>query len=456
MPKEHTVCTDPFDMILADATGDCAADVVLVTTAPVLDNEDIVSYHADIFTSIVSVRTDTASRVYQHSQSVHLHTGSRGSLSFLSMIDANLNANLDIMYGVLDTETGVEEIRVIHQVTETVCNDVDSGEDCRAKADMCSTNVEDVMYEEYPRVEGTSLPASITVTPFPLDPGDGRVCHLQGRERRSGVYANTPARMTYLDIQFTRQQTVMLPAVCTSGDSAPVDTLILLLALVCDQAGLESGQCSVAHNPSTQSLLKANVYLAPPSPSHPLDLGAMAGVTGAMNAAFAEVQASISSAGVGVVVNTRTEAGAGLTLLASPYGTEGFFLKGTPLNGKCIDVCASGETQPETPPYGVSYPGATLKYVTADMSNQPQVGIGNSLPASSYNALSTPYVYFGIGRVAQYIDQFYVGINYASTPTKTKSHGSQAVWHAFSGIVPNSLTVAIPYPPNNPDKWEIQ
>ena len=108
-------------------------------------------------------------------------------------------------------------------------------------------------------------------------------------------------------------------------------------------------------------------------------------------------------------------------------------------------------------PFGVSYSGATYKYTLLDANEQRAAAQGlclivecfpqtltrfqvAQLPQTAYQALLTPYSYFGLGRTNNYIENLFVG--------STKKSDDRFI--NMEGVVPNSKVVI--YPPSRDDQ----
>lgn len=119
---------------------------------------------------------------------------------------------------------------------------------------------------------------------------------------------------------------------------------------------------------------------------------------------------------------------------------DAFFLKAIVLNGACESgLCKTPNGSYH--PFGVSYSGATYKYTVLDTSGQRSAAEVAQLPQTSYQALLTPYVYFGLGRTNNYIENLFVG--------STKHSAEHFI--NMEGVIPNSKVVIIP--PVEGDAW---
>jgi integrin alpha FG-GAP repeat containing protein 1 len=122
---------------------------------------------------------------------------------------------------------------------------------------------------------------------------------------------------------------------------------------------------------------------------------------------------------------------------------DAFFLKTVGLNGICPAWCSDGPTFPDPKPYGVNMVGVTTKFVVTELDGSVSTATGVQLPQLGGNNLASPYAYFGLGRTNNYLEYFYMGF----------SNGETREWN---GLIPNSQVIALPYPPNSPDDWELE
>jgi len=122
-------------------------------------------------------------------------------------------------------------------------------------------------------------------------------------------------------------------------------------------------------------------------------------------------------------------------------------LKAVGLNGVCPAWCSPTPKFPDPKPYGVNFRGGIFKFTITDLSGTTHLAVGVQLPQSSYLALNTPYVLFGLGRTSNYIEEFFYGV-----PLNQETHF--AYW--TGSTIPNSQVVAIPYKPSEPAGWTLE
>jgi integrin alpha FG-GAP repeat containing protein 1 len=91
-----------------------------------------------------------------------------------------------------------------------------------------------------------------------------------------------------------------------------------------------------------------------------------------------------------------------------------------------------------TQPSGASTSGVSYKYTILDTSGRRSAAHVPQLPQTSYQALCTPYAFFGLGRTNNYIENLFAGA----------AHGRVA---ALEMVIPNSKLVI--NPGTTPDEW---
>lgn len=89
-------------------------------------------------------------------------------------------------------------------------------------------------------------------------------------------------------------------------------------------------------------------------------------------------------------------------------------------------------------PSGASTSGVSYKYTILDTSGRRSAAQVPQLPQTSYQALNTPYAFFGLGRTNNYIENLFAGA----------AHGRVA---ALEMVIPNSKLVI--NPGATPEEW---
>jgi len=126
---------------------------------------------------------------------------------------------------------------------------------------------------------------------------------------------------------------------------------------------------------------------------------------------------------------------------------DAFFMKTITLNGACSSICSYRNEKYS--PFGVNYIGSTFKFTVIDLVGQKRANQVAQLPQSNYNALQTPYCLFGLGRTNSYMEELFVGVS-----RRTQKH-----YNIYSGMIPNSQLIIIPYQQDNngdTSTWELK
>lgn len=135
----------------------------------------------------------------------------------------------------------------------------------------------------------------------------------------------------------------------------------------------------------------------------------LASITDARSAVFVDMD---EDGTLDVMVQRTGEQGAGRVLFVqNNFYYDAFFMKAILLNG----ACSSGWCVPENSslaryaPSGASTSGASYKYTILDTSGRRSAAQVPQLPQTSYQALNTPYAFFGLGRTNNYIENLFAG-----------------------------------------------
>ncbi|KAF9583315.1 hypothetical protein BGW38_009764 [Lunasporangiospora selenospora] len=137
--------------------------------------------------------------------------------------------------------------------------------------------------------------------------------------------------------------------------------------------------------------------------------------------------------------NTKDQgtAGRAITMIHNNYFNDAFFLKTLASNGVCPTWCDldSKPQKPGAKPFGVNYPGATLKFTVLDTMGNKRANQVAQYPSSTYLRLSLPYSLFGLGRTNNYVEELFVGV----------ARNQLEHFTTYSGVIPNSQLIIIPY-----------
>ncbi|KAG9301641.1 hypothetical protein G9A89_016711 [Geosiphon pyriformis] len=126
-------------------------------------------------------------------------------------------------------------------------------------------------------------------------------------------------------------------------------------------------------------------------------------------------------------------------MIHNNYFNDAFFVKTLVLNG----------VEEKQKPFGVNYPGATFKFTILDTSGKKRANQVAQYSQTGYISLQAPYCLFGLGRTNNYVEELFVG-----TTRNQSQHYS-----TFSGVIPNSQLIIIPYQPpgvDDPSTWSLE
>jgi len=164
----------------------------------------------------------------------------------------------------------------------------------------------------------------------------------------------------------------------------------------------------------------------------------LTGITDARVAVFVDLD---EDGTLDVMVQRTGAQGEGRVLFVqNNFYYDAFFMKAILLNG----ACSSGWCSPENsslapyPPSGASTSGVSYKYTILDTSGGRSAAQVPQLPQTSYQALNTPYAFFGLGRTTNYIENLFAG-------------AARKRVAALEMVIPNSKLVI--NPGQAPDEW---
>ncbi|KAI0781429.1 hypothetical protein BD413DRAFT_463176 [Trametes elegans] len=144
-----------------------------------------------------------------------------------------------------------------------------------------------------------------------------------------------------------------------------------------------------------------------------------------------------------MVQRTGDQGQGNIMFVQNNFYYDAFFLKAIVLNGACgSGTCPAVNGAKKYHPYGVSYSGATYKYTVVDTTGRRSAAQVGQMPQAAYQSLLTPYVYFGLGRTNNYIENLFVG---------STKHTAQH-YIDMEGVIPNSKVVIIS--PIEGDSWK--
>mmetsp|Transcript_107660 Transcript_107660/g.246524 ORF Transcript_107660/g.246524 Transcript_107660/m.246524 type:complete len:570 (+) Transcript_107660:149-1858(+) len=150
------------------------------------------------------------------------------------------------------------------------------------------------------------------------------------------------------------------------------------------------------------------------------------------------------SGGLSIIAFGNTASASTAAVLDTSDFQDHFHIVATGLNGVCMENC-DGVT-PNPRPIGVNTVGVNFKITVTTFSGDKRALQAQQLPQSAYQPLQLPFVYFGLSRSNNYIEEFYIGLT-------VSSHDHS---HMFSPIIPNTAVLVIPYPREQPESWKIE
>ncbi|PFH32278.1 FG-GAP repeat-containing protein [Besnoitia besnoiti] len=99
----------------------------------------------------------------------------------------------------------------------------------------------------------------------------------------------------------------------------------------------------------------------------------------------------------------------------------------------------------DVPPYGVASHGPAFKLTVTDLNGLKTPRTATQLSQSAHSPLQLPYVFFGLGRTNNYIEEFYVGMPLYA----------QIYYNMWISLIPNSQVVVSPSPLYCPQAWQL-
>lgn len=125
-----------------------------------------------------------------------------------------------------------------------------------------------------------------------------------------------------------------------------------------------------------------------------------------------------------------------LTVFYNNLFNDAYFMKILTLTSVCPVYCHPPALTGRVPfkPSGAPMVGASIKYTITDWNTKKRVVQGHQLTQTSYMSLSMPYIFFGLGRANNYVEELYVAI-----PTHENRH-----YRKWICIIPNSQLLVLP------------
>lgn len=133
--------------------------------------------------------------------------------------------------------------------------------------------------------------------------------------------------------------------------------------------------------------------------------------------------------GLWIVVQDQKTPTSTLNGVFNFVSTENFILKTLGLNG----YTKSGSDD-ITNSLGGLYYGASVECKVTDIDGNAMLSKGAQMPQSAYNPLDLPYIFIGLGRTNNYVENFALGIT-------TKNGSSDLQQSTWTPIIPNSQLI---------------
>ncbi|KAL0239489.1 hypothetical protein GEMRC1_009597 [Eukaryota sp. GEM-RC1] len=136
--------------------------------------------------------------------------------------------------------------------------------------------------------------------------------------------------------------------------------------------------------------------------------------------------------------------------LENSIDNSAFFLATLAGNGVCHQWCASPLPRlPNPKPFGVNAVGTTFKFRLLDFDSSIIVHGDTLFNQQSHNSLQLPFGYFGLGTIATYIDELFLGIPNGLYSTRKDYSIS------WMTLMPNTLVYVFPVPASEPSHWQM-
>ena len=123
--------------------------------------------------------------------------------------------------------------------------------------------------------------------------------------------------------------------------------------------------------------------------------------------------------------------------------SDAYFIKVIVLSGSCYHNCDHHTS--DYVPYGTNTGGQIISYKSQRPGPETfdsYQSVAAQMPQTSHFSLGLPYTIFGLGLAPNFVDYLSVNISTHS--------------HQWPQIIPNSQLYVIPYPPDQPDRWDAK
>ncbi|TNJ29435.1 hypothetical protein GMRT_10273 [Giardia muris] len=438
----------PMDVSQIDLEGGCVAQIAVKVSRPCsvisqdlnymeqqstiteaynsVNTNSFLPYTGDAICEFLDMLHITFTSTSQHTPYVldEEHSFLLGSgVGALTFFDVNGNGAIDIVYPVCRGKDCIEEnsIHILYNEQMKVCWADNAGSTCRTLGEMCT-----------PDLDYT----------FNADPEDVVIINIMKiftGDNWKVALGQVPevVRISILDKSRTRRPTMLVPL--TDGSK----TMMVMMNLSPCENG-EEGVLEV----TPDYVLGCPKYIQPSATNkerfYPTSI-TLNDIPDEENVDI-HVGAFIDLLYRGnflLFLNNKTNT----IILESSQVPKGYGLFARGLNDLCIESCGYATPSWSFISSSTIVPGITFKYVTSDLFNKV-VGVGTQLASLTYNPLETPYLFWGISDISQYIEAVYAGNIFGER--------QRDCYNSWSGVVPNSFIEIFQYPVDAPKSWIIK
>ncbi|KAI8983819.1 hypothetical protein BDB01DRAFT_790233 [Pilobolus umbonatus] len=377
----------PHSNAFVDLNGDCLSDLVFVCS--------------DGHKQSIQIWVNNKQEGFILSQEAELPPGA-GALSFA---DIDGDGAIDIVFPVcVDSKCS---IHIVYNQQIGLCSKSQESQDgtvCRRARDLCVAD-RDFRFD-------FKKPSTKNYVIYDI--------HTQLREKET---------LRMMDDSFRGKLPVGLHIGDYNMDGYPdillttTERVILLQSIMCHSDACASAAMEAEKRTFTMVTTGADILSELPNPTQ---------------AVFFDIDEDGSLDMIVLQKNKKSNAGRTASFVVNNYFNDAFFLKGLVSNG------VSNHDG-----YGVSYPGATLKFTVLDMAGTKRSHQVSQLSQSAYLPLLTPYCLFGLGRTNNYVEEMFAGV----------SRHQDKNYYFYEGVIPNSQLVILPYQPENvqdSSSWKVE
>jgi integrin alpha FG-GAP repeat containing protein 1 len=101
--------------------------------------------------------------------------------------------------------------------------------------------------------------------------------------------------------------------------------------------------------------------------------------------------------------------------------------------------------------YSSNIPGAQVTYLMDDINGVKRAATSGQLKQSSHFALETPYMLFGLGELANYVEALNITL-----PSPQNNEDEKGLLHTMEQIIPDAHIIIVPRPLNEAKNWKAK